>query len=279
MRCPLSRAETMLLAAGAALFLLAWFGPAVGQPAGYHHFADQRELWGLPMAMDVLSNIPFALAGLAGALALWRVPAGRLNNVQRAMSALFFSGLLFTAAGSAWYHLAPDDAGQMFDRCGMAIAFAGLLGLAAADCISERAGAGLGLALLLLGPLAARVALQTGNALPWAAVQFGGIAVVLALTPLPRRNAALSIHWGAIVLLYGAAKVLEMNDHALYQLTGHWISGHTLKHVVAAMAAVPVIFALGKPVDPRQNAAHPERTRKLPAHRPVLIRAAQEETR
>jgi hypothetical protein len=34
-------------------------------------------------------------------------------------TALFFTGLLLTAAASSWYHWQPDDAGLAVDRCGM----------------------------------------------------------------------------------------------------------------------------------------------------------------
>ncbi len=43
--------------------------------------------------------------------------------------------------------------------------------------------------------------------------------------------------WALVLLAYGAAKLLETNDHAIYELTSHWVSGHSLKHVVASMAA------------------------------------------
>lgn len=262
MRCRLSNAELSLCGATAVLFMLALFGPAIGEPVGAHVFADRRVLWQLPMAMDVLSNIPFALAGVAGAVALGRIASRRLSNVQRAMSMLFFAGLLFTAAGSAWYHLAPDDAGLMVDRSGMAIAFAGLLGLAAAGRISERAGALLGLLVLLLGPLAAHSAFATGNVLPWAIVQFGGIALVVLLLLRPQRAAALPIRWSLVVLPYAMAKLLEVNDQAVFEWTAQWLSGHTLKHAVAALAAAPVIFALWKTGERRQNGASATTTRR-----------------
>ena len=278
MPCRLSRAEAVLLACAAALLLLAWLGPPIAQPAGYHRFADQRAFWQLPMAMDVLSNLGFALAGVVGWLALLRRPSRALNNVERGMAALFFTGLLLTSAASAWYHLAPDGAGLMLDRCGMAIAFAGLLGLIAAGCISERAGAWLGLAVLLLGPFAARTALTAGNVLPWAVLQSGGMAMVLVLALRPRRRGSLPIRWSLVILAYTAAKVLEMNDQAIFELTAQWISGHTLKHAVAALAAVPVIFALSDSRESRQNAASATTTRQAPAPL-VLHQNAQEETR
>jgi len=37
----------------------------------------------------------------------------------------------------------------------------------------------------------------------------------------------------AVAAAYGAAKVLESLDYEIYAL-GHWVSGHTLKHLAAA---------------------------------------------
>lgn len=254
MRCPLSRAETVLLAAVAALLLLALLGPAVSQPGDYHRFADQRPLGDLPMAMDVLSNLAFALAAVLGGMSLWHARSA-LSNVQRAMAALFFAGLLLTAVASAWYHLAPDEAGLAIDRSGMAAAFAGLLGLAAASRVSERAGAAMGLAVLLLGPVAAYGACSTGNVLPWALLQFGGMAIVVVLALRPARVGTWPMPLAAVIAAYAVAKLLEINDDGIFGLTGQWVSGHTLKHVVAALAALPVISALRTAAESRQNAA------------------------
>ena len=259
-RTKLSRSEAVLLAAIAALLLLALLGPAIAQPAGYHHFADRRAFWGLPYAMDVLSNLPFAIAGLAGMECLRRRPHGAIGPIARAMAWIFFAGLLLTAAASSWYHFAPDDAGLAMDRGGMAIAFAGILGLAAAIQVSERAGAALGLGLLVLAPLASWHCSVTGNVLPWAVAQFGGGALLLAMALLRPRPDALRIRWGLVIVAYAAAKALEMLDADIFALTGQLVSGHTLKHLVAALAAVPVIAALGGLGDSRQNRARPPAT-------------------
>ena len=40
---------------------------------------------------------------------------------------------------------------------------------------------------------------------------------------------------------YALAKGLELGDHAVFALTQGLVSGHTLKHLAAAMAAWPVI--------------------------------------
>ena len=79
MRTALSRAELLLLLFCTPLLLLGLFGPPVPDPAGYHAFADQRTLWGVPYAADVLSNAAFALAAVVAATQ--RCPwFGRIQN-------------------------------------------------------------------------------------------------------------------------------------------------------------------------------------------------------
>jgi len=219
MRLKLSTPEAVLLAAVALLLAIAVAAPALPQPGNHHAFADARALWGVPYAMDVLSNLPFALGGLAGAWLLWRAPRGSISPMQRAMTELFFAGLLLVAVGSSWYHLRPDDAGLAIDRYAMAVAFAGAMGLAAAGRITERAGTVLGLALLLLAPLSVWVWSRTGNVLPWTVVQFGGMLLLLSLAMVRPREHALPVNWWMVLLAYGVAKLLEFNDHAIFGLT------------------------------------------------------------
>ena len=244
LRQNLSRAEAGLLLGMAALLALALFGPVLPASAHQHTLADQRALWGIPCALDVLSNLPFAIAGLWGLVALRRVAPGMLDAPSRALASLFFAGLVCTAAGSALYHWQPDDAGLLWDRLGMVLPFAGLLGLAGASRVSARAGAAAAGTVLLAGPLAVLWWSHSGNLLPWAVVQLGGMLVVLALACLPRRDGALALHLGAVMALYALAKLFEAADHAVFEATGQAVSGHSLKHVLAAAAAWPVLAAL-----------------------------------
>jgi hypothetical protein len=255
MRAMPSKPETQLLLACACLMAAALLGPAIPQPARYHDFADQRVLWGLPFAMDVLSNLPFAIAGLAGIWLLSEAPPCAFSKAQRTMGVLFFVGLLLTAVGSAWYHWQPDDAGLAVDRAGMGVVFAGLLGVAAAARVSERAGVVLGLTVLLLSPIAIKVWSSTGNAWPWGVLQFGGMALMLWLAGLKTRPSAPDIRLGWVILAYAASKLLELNDHAIFDLTGQFVSGHTLKHLVASLAALPVLASVRALSKARQNPA------------------------
>lgn len=239
---PLNRAETGLLLGAAALIALAVWGPVLPASEHQHAFADQRVWLGIPCALDVLSNLLFALAGVWGLVALRR--AVGLDGASRWLAGLLFASLLCTAAGSMLYHWQPHDAGLLWDRLGMVLPFAGLLGLAATSRVSARAGWAAAGVVLLAGPLAVVWWAHTGNLLPWAVVQLGGMLVVLALACLPRRDGALAVHLGAVIGLYAVAKLFEAADHAVFDATYQVVSGHSLKHLFAAGAAWPVLTAL-----------------------------------
>ena len=81
------------------------------------------------------------------------------------------------------------------------------------------------------------------NLRPYLAVQFGSIAVVLAVSLLYRSRYT---HGGVIFALaaaYGVAKVAEVYDRAIFELGG-WVSGHTLKHLAAAASVFLLLRAL-----------------------------------
>lgn len=261
----LSHRERMLALACGAMAAVAVFGPAVADPGAAQVFVDHRAWEAVPNAGDVLSNLAFLAAGLAGLWQLARVPLRAIDAMERAMAALFFVGLMLTAGASAWYHWVPEAAGLAIDRTGMSVAFAGLLGLAAGTRVSGRAAAALGLTALLLGPFAARAALD-GNVVPWALVQFGGAALLAWMACLRPRASALTVGWFGVLVAYILAKLFEANDAHVFAISGELVSGHTLKHVVAALAALPVISALGAARERRQNGRL--RT-KASTHRPL----------
>ena len=240
------RAEWALYASYAALLLLACAGPMVPQAVHYHDFADQRAWGGLHNAMDVLSNLPFLVIGLLGCwLAVWRAPKAVQASGARPWLALVFGGLVMTAIGSSYYHLAPSDWRVFWDRMGMVPVFAGVLGLAVESVLQQRAAVVTAALALLGGPIALWVWLQTGQLLPWAVLQGGGMVLLLALAIAQWRKpvAAPRIQWplAALVAWYALAKVLELGDTAIWAASAHSVAGHGLKHVAAALALVPLL--------------------------------------
>ena len=263
------RRECALAAVFILLLAAALLGPSVAQSAHYHAFADQRSWGGLPHAMDVISNLPFALWGMVGIWALLGAVRERaVSAAAAAMAGLFFGGLWVTAAVSAAYHLQPGDAGLAWDRGGMVLAFAGLLGLAAMRAVSTRAGMALATAVLVLGPLSVHAWSLTGNMLPWAVLQGGGMALILGFACLrPAQARELPVRWALLIAIYALAKLLELGDHAVYEWTGQLVSGHSLKHVVAAFAAWPVVAALLAARETKAESSAPSKNRAGPSLR------------
>jgi hypothetical protein len=218
----------------------------VGMGAGHvsHQFADLRHWMGIPNAMDVLSNLGFALMGLCGGWALMRPGAAPLAAGHRCACALVFFGLVLTSLGSSWYHLWPDDARLFWDRLGMLVVFAGMLGLIAAEKIKPQSGLLVSVLSLAAGVLALFVWQSTSDVLPWAVFQFGGLGLLVLLATRQAHEQALRVKFLGVVLAYALAKLFEIGDHAIWHLTDQTLSGHTLKHLVASLAAVPVIVAL-----------------------------------
>ncbi|MBS0340364.1 MAG: hypothetical protein JSS56_07535 [Proteobacteria bacterium] len=256
----LSRRESWLIGAALVLLVLGLTAPdlAAGPHAGSASLSDVRTLMGLPNAVDVLSNLPFLLVGAWGLFLLHRVERGHDHAVGPAHDELpgsaldcawlFFAGLLVVAAASAFYHLQPDDLLRLAgDRAAMSMAFAGVMGMAVADRVSQRAGWPAACVTLAAGLLAVAAFHETGNVAPWAVVQFGGMALVLWMATMrPVRGATRPMHLklGWILAAYGLAKVFELADGSIYEFTQHMVSGHSLKHVAAALAALPVVGAL-----------------------------------
>ena len=262
--------ETRLLAALLLAIAAACFGPSVAQFDHYHAFADQRHLLGLPCALDVLSNLPFALFGGWGLLRLRAPGASQPTGAQRPLATLFFAGLMLTALCSGWYHLRPDDAGLAIDRLGMVSAFAGLLGLAAADRISARAGLWTAVAVLALGPVSVFVWVSSGNLLPWAMLQGGGMLLIALLALRKPVAGAWGLPLAVVIAWYVLAKALELGDHLVFDLTHGLVSGHSLKHVAAAMAAWPVISLMHNGVRARPRHAFPRTRSRVDSHTPAV---------
>ena len=80
----------------------------------------------------------------------------------------------------------------------------------------------------------------------YALVQFAPM-LLLPLALVLFRSPFRSNKWIWITMLaYGAAKIAELYDQALFELLG--FSGHSLKHLLAALGAFALLLALIKRV-------------------------------
>lgn len=240
-----------------AVVALVLHGP-IAQYADYHNFADHRAWLGIPNAFDVLSNLGFAATGFWGLYRVWP----RRNDPAMVAGwpgfALFMGSLIFTALGSSFYHLAPDNVRLIWDRVPIALACGGLLAGVCAQLKPDVNG------VRITGLLATTAIASvtwwyvtgvdgSGDLRPYLLLQ----ALPLVLIPLwqwiyeaPRADkTAFAIAIG----LYVVAKAAELLDHQLFSLFDS-ISGHTLKHLLAAAAAAVIVARLIHRVDARESA-------------------------
>lgn len=223
--------------------------PPLGQPQAYHQFADARPFLGLPNFLNVMTNLPFLLVAMLGLAALWQPRPGRfVENVERWPWAVFFLGLAATGFGSAWYHLAPDNARLFWDRLPMSLCFGALLAAVIAERVSVRTGLALLAPLVLTGigtVLYWRFSQSWGveNVLPYfafqAAVFLSGALLVCCSEPAYTRQADLLL----AAALYATAVLAEFLDQAIFTIGGR-VSGHTLKHLLAALAVYQLVRML-----------------------------------
>lgn len=254
MRTILTKPELCSLGIMALLTLVGLTLPAIAQPEAYHHFADQRTLWNIPHFCDVVSNLVFTLAG---ALGLTRLQTGVARARADALPlATFFLGLTLTGFGSAYYHWAPTTQTLFYDRLPMVIAFAGIIGAFLTQKVSTRIGRlGLGWALGL-GLAGMATSVVTGSLTLYLTLQFGGLLGMLTGLVFLRGRDTERFPWGSLMGWYALAKVLELGDQVVWDVTLNVISGHTLKHLAAGMAGVVVLKWLAAVVTRSSLAIH-----------------------
>jgi succinate dehydrogenase hydrophobic anchor subunit len=241
-----------------AIFLI----PSLPQNENYHHFADPRAFGGIHNAFDVLSNVFFLIVGLLGMRFVLN-DRSAAHPVQRFLDPrerwpylIFFAGVALTAFGSAYYHLHPDDAHLVWDRLPMTLGFMSLLAATLNERISVKTGTRSLIPLLIFGVASVlywNVTLARGynDLRPYVVAQFGSLLALLLLVaffpPRYTRGADLIVS----LLIYALAKVFEAADRPIFNLGGIF-SGHTMKHITAAVSAYWILrmLKLRAPVTP-----------------------------
>lgn len=214
--------------------------PALPEPRALRTLVDARAFLGIANFLNVVSNAPLLFVGAWGLYVLARGrPDAFADPMEKRPYALLFLAVALTSFGSAYYHLAPDDdTGLMWDRLPMSVGFMALLSAVIVERISVKAGLGLLVPLAAIGAATVlywRWSILHGaeNILPYAIVQYGGIAAIVAIALLFRSRYTRGGDLFGAVAIYALAKLAEVLDAQVYAL-GEIVSGHTLKHLLAA---------------------------------------------
>lgn len=230
----------VLVALVAGTLVAVLFVPPIRQDPAYHAFADGRSFFGVPNFLNVVSNLAFLVVGILG---IGVAMNARVGSARPAW-VLLFVGLALVSAGSAWYHWSPDNDSLLWDRLPMTVGFMGLLVALVDEHVHP------GLVERLLAPA---VLLGLGSALYWhftddlrfyAWIQFMPLLVILALLFLFDSRYTHNRLLVAALGLYGAAKLAEHYDSAVFTASGELVSGHTLKHLLAATGGLVLVLLL-----------------------------------
>jgi hypothetical protein len=214
----------------------------IPQPAQYSNFADRRRWLGIPNFMDVVSNLAFLLAGLWGLSVVFSRHSREsfVSRSERWAYAIFFLGATLTCFGSSYYHLHLNNWTLVWDRLPMTISFMSIVAAIIGERISARAGSLLLLPLLALG--AASVFQWyvsdlhgAGDLRFYLSVQFFPVLVILLALLLFEPKYTRGSDFLIVIGFYALAKAFEALDRPIYNRV-HIVSGHTLKHLAAAMA-------------------------------------------
>ncbi|KAJ6947710.1 hypothetical protein NC651_002167 [Populus alba x Populus x berolinensis] len=222
--------------------------PAIPQSQEYHNFADQRDLFfGIPNTLNVVSNFPFLVIGVIGLVLCHYRNYFQLRLPGEVWGwTCFFVGVAAVAFGSGYYHLKPDDDRLVWDRLPMTIAFTSIVAIFILERIDERKGTVSIIPLLLAGVISIAYWRFFDDLRPYAVVQFVPCIAIPIMAILLPPMYTHSLYWLWAAGFYLLAKVEEAADKPIYKWTHHIVSGHTLKHLCAAMVPVFLTLMLAK---------------------------------
>jgi hypothetical protein len=214
----------------------------IPQNLAYHDFADQRKFLGIPNVLDVISNLAFLLVGVLGLRYCIRADLG----VGRLAWIVLFAGVSLVSVGSAYYHWAPSNETLLWDRFPMAVGFMCLFVALLGEYVNRRLPRWVLTPAVVVGIASVLYWHWTDDLRPYVWVQLFPLLTIPAVMLLfrPRYTHA----WLLLVSLglYMLAKVTEHFDASIFELTRQVVSGHSMKHVLAAASCYSILVMLQK---------------------------------
>jgi hypothetical protein len=222
-------------------------GP-IPQDPSYHLFADQRTIFGIPNGMNVLSSMAFIIVGAWGIIFLLSLQKQGGMTTLLLEYLLFFLGIFLSGIGSSFYHYRPGNASLVWDRLPMTMAFMAFLCSMISERIDRRAGAIMLTPLLAMGAFSVGYwawseSVGRGDLRLYAVVQFLPLILLPLILILFKAARSYSVPVWSLAAMYVLSKILEHFDQSVYAVTG-FVSGHTLKHVLAAAGTGCIIIML-----------------------------------
>ena len=207
----------------------------ITQEQSYHNFSDTRACFMIPNCWNVLSNLPFLVVGVLG---IYRLQFG---DIVKKQFVVFFIGISLVSLGSAYYHWNPTDETLVWDRLPMTIGFMALFSALVSEFINLEVGKRLLFPGLILGLLSILYWVVCNDLSIYLGIQFFPMLSIPVMLIFFRSNYNLHSGYWLLLLAYVIAKIFEIYDHETHHALG-FISGHTLKHLFAALGIYMMIL-------------------------------------
>lgn len=227
------------------LLLIALLLDPIKQDTAYHNFIDQRTYFGIQNIWNVISNFPFLLVGIVGLYNI--VYPNKFNIITNLKTSyiLFFLGVSMVAFGSSYYHIKPSNASLVWDRLPITIAFMSLFSIVISEFISAKVGKLLLWPLIATGIFSVIYWYRVDDLRLYILVQFVPLLVIPLILLFFKSTFTNTHGYWYLLLAYVIAKLVEHYDSQIYNIL-FFISGHSLKHLVAAFGIFLLLLSYSK---------------------------------
>lgn len=220
----------------------------IKQNEHYHSFSDELSLFAIPNFLNVVSNLSFLIVGFFGLLKARNFSSNKIQYI------IFFVGISLVSFGSAYYHFNPNNETLVWDRLPMTLAFMALFSIVISEFINDKIGRTLLIPFLIIGMVSILFWLIFDDLRIYALVQFFPVVTIpIILLFFNSSTKSCKAYW-LLLVAYIIAKIFEHFDGEVHQFF-KIISGHTLKHIIAAIGVYCFVTFSNKRFLPKSYAA------------------------
>lgn len=233
-----------------ALICVLFILEPIKQNPNYHLFADKRSLFSIPNFWNVISNLPFIIAGFVGTNLIILKKAKNTDYQLVTAYLVFFTSISFIGLGSSYYHVNPTNHTLFWDRLPMSISFMAFFSIIIGEFISTALGYRLLFPFIALG-ISSLIYWQItenngcGDLRFYGLIQFLPMILITIILLFFKNSYSDKKYFILILIAYLIAKVFESLDYFVFN-SDFLLSGHTIKHFVSAIAPLLMIKILYK---------------------------------
>ena len=220
----------------------------IEQPQSYHNFADNRNFFGIPNFFDTVSNLLFFFVGMSGAWFVYK----NVRKEARFSWLTLFTGVTLVSFGSGYYHWNPNDSTLVWDRLPLNMGFMGLFSAVLTEFINPKLEKYILVPAVILGVLSVIYWHYADDLRFYIWLQAVTFLAITAVIFMYKRRFTLRRYLLYAFGFYILSKFAEFSDRTIYSATNNLLSGHTLKHALAALA-VFYIYLMLKRREPREG--------------------------